>query len=73
MDTLYTKQNHIKVLTKLNTLSVNPTKWSNTLKQIRRLLPTNCLSMFDHFVGLALKGLTNLRRIFPSYKKIEIN
>ena len=24
----------------------------------RRLLPTNCLSVFDHFVGLALKGLT---------------
>ena len=24
---------------------------------IRRLLPTNCLSVLDHFVGLALKGL----------------
>ena len=24
---------------------------------IRRLLPTNCLSVFDHFVGLALKWL----------------
>ena len=24
---------------------------------ICRLLPTNCLSVFDHFVGLALKGL----------------
>ena len=24
---------------------------------IRRLLPTNCLSLFDHFVGLALKGV----------------
>ena len=24
---------------------------------ILRLLPTNCLSVFDHFVGLALKGL----------------
>ena len=23
---------------------------------IHRLLPTNCLSVFDHFVGLALKG-----------------
>ena len=23
----------------------------------RRLFPTNCLSVFDHFVGLALKGL----------------
>ena len=25
---------------------------------IRRLLPTTCLSVFDHFVGLALEGLT---------------
>ena len=25
---------------------------------IRRLLPTNCLIVFDHFVGLALKGLS---------------
>ena len=24
---------------------------------VRRLVPTNCLSVFDHFVGLALKGL----------------
>ena len=24
---------------------------------IRRVLPTNCLSVFDHFVELALKGL----------------
>ena len=35
-----------------NPLSVNPKKWSNT-----RNLPTNCLSVFDHFVKLALKGL----------------
>ena len=42
----------------LNPLSANPTKWSNTLKTIRRQKPTNCLSVFDHFVGLALKGLT---------------
>ena len=27
---------------KLNPLSADPTKWSNTLKTIRRLLPTNC-------------------------------
>ena len=33
------------------------TKWSNTLKQFVGNLPTNCLSVFDHFVGLALKGL----------------
>ena len=40
-----------------NRLSANPTKWSNTLKQFVRKLPTNCFSVFDHFVGLTLKGL----------------
>ena len=40
-----------------NTLSANLTKWSSTLKQFVGNLPTNCLSVFDHFVGLALKGL----------------
>ena len=29
---------------------------------IRRLLPMNCLSVFDHFAGLALEGL--ILRIF---------
>ena len=42
----------------LNPLSVKPTKWSNTLKQFlgdsRRV---NHLNVFDHFVGLAVKGL----------------
>ena len=32
-------------------------KWSNTLKQIVPNLPTICLSVFDHFMNLALKGL----------------
>ena len=41
----------------LKLLSANPTKWPNTLKQFVGNLPTNCLSEFDHFVGLALKGL----------------
>ena len=31
----------------INPLSANPTKW-----------PTNCSSLFKHFVELALKGLT---------------
>ena len=42
---------------KINPLSANPTKWSNTLKTICRLLPTNCFNMFAYFVGLAVKGL----------------
>ena len=45
----------------LNPLSVNFTKWSNTLKQFVGKLPTNCLGVFDHFVGLALKGLTKTK------------
>ena len=34
---------------------------------IRRQQPTNCLSVFDHFVGLAVKGLTCMKdfHIFP--------
>ena len=36
----------------INPLSTIPTKWSNTLMQ------RNCLSMLDHFVGLALQGLS---------------
>ena len=36
----------------LNPISTNPTKWSDT-----RLWPTNCLSVFDHFIRLSLKGL----------------
>ena len=41
----------------LNPLNANPEKWSNTLKQIVGNLPTICLSVFDHFMNLALKGL----------------
>ena len=51
--------------TKINPLSVNPTKWSNTLKQFVGNVPRNCLSVFDHLVGLALKGL--------SFWKLKIN
>ena len=40
-----------------NPLSTNPEKWSNTLKQIVGNLPTICLSVLDHFMNLALKGL----------------
>ena len=42
---------------KLNPLSANITKWSNTLKQFVGKLPTNCLSVLDHFLELAFKGL----------------
>ena len=42
----------------INPLSTNPGKWSNALKRFLAKLPTNCLSVFDHLVGLVQKGLT---------------
>ena len=41
----------------LNPLSANITKWSNTLKQFVGKFRTNCLIVFDHFVGWVLKGI----------------
>ena len=49
---------------KVNSLNANPTKWSNTLKQFVDNFPTNCLSVFDHFVKLALKGLSKTLNLF---------
>ena len=50
---------------RFNPLGANPTKSSNTLKQFVCKLPTNCLSLLDHFVGLALKGLKqSLMKLF---------
>ena len=37
---------------------------------IGQLLPTNCLSEFDNFVGLALKGLT---QYFPVFRNKHRN
>ena len=56
--------NTLPLIFDFNRLSANPTNWSNTFKQFvgadnSRLLPTNCLSVFDQLVGLALKGLNN--------------
>ena len=49
----------LQMVSEFNPLSANITKRSNTLKQIVGSLPRNCLNVFDQFVGLALKGLTN--------------
>ena len=46
------------ILRAFNPLRVNHTKCSNTLKQFIGQQPINCFSVFDHFVGLALKGLS---------------
>ena len=53
--------------THFNPLSANPTKQSNTFKQFVGKLPTNCLSVFHHFVRLALKGL----KIFVIFKLLS--
>ena len=50
--------------TSINPLSADPTKWPNTLKQFVDKLPTNCLSVFGHFVNLALKGLICIKNQF---------
>ena len=54
-----------------NPLSANATKWSNILKQFVGKLPANCLSVFDYFVRLALRGLKLI--IFSFVAKMEID
>ena len=41
----------------INPLSANPHKMLKHTQTIHRQKPINCLSLFDHFVGLALKDL----------------
>ena len=50
----------------INPLSANITKWSNALKQFLGNLPMYCLSVFDHFVILVLKGLRGDPKWFRS-------
>ena len=59
------KNNNLFGLHASSPLSANPTKWLNTLKQFVGNLPANCLSVFDHFMNLPLKGLMvqTLKRI----------
>ena len=56
-DTLVIDQGTKTTFMQFKTLNANPTKWSNTLKQFVGNLPTNCLCVLHHFVGLVLKGL----------------
>ena len=49
-----------------------PHKMVKHTKKIRRLLPTNYLSVFDHFVGLALNGL-NRKRNYLNYTKVTFS
>ena len=52
------EKSRLSSITIINLLSANLKKLPNTLKQFVDNLPTNCLSVFDHFVKLALKELT---------------
>ena len=64
---LYFHTGTFKYFDFFNPLSANTKKWSNTLKQFVGHLLTNRLVVCDHFVGLALKGLTHVRPIFLFY------
>ena len=54
----------------VNPLSANSTKWSNIIKQFVGCMATNCLKVFHHFMGLALKGLR--RSILTSNYKWQL-
>ena len=53
------------------TLSAKPTECSNTPKQF----VDNCLSVFEHFVWLALKGLTTIKltAFLPTFNQLKQN
>ena len=55
----------------INPLKAKSKKWSNTLKQFVVFLPTNSLNVFDHFVGLALEGLTHFILLLVSFANPE--
>ena len=56
-NTSFTEHLSATVSMLFNPLSTNITKWPNTPKQFVGKFSMNCLRVFDHFVGLALKGL----------------
>ena len=63
---------HVLYISRFNPLNANPEKWSNTLKQIVGKLPTICLSVFDHFMNLALKGLIEYSQDSDFYNKSQV-
>ena len=64
-DTTQVLSGNLSFANSVNFVSLKITKWSNTLKQFVGKLPTNCFSVFDHFVGLALKGLMTQHLTLP--------
>ena len=55
-------------LYRFSPLSSNPVKMVKHTQTIRRQQPTNYLSVFDHFVGLVLKGLKSILQDHPGYE-----
>ena len=53
----------------INPLSSNPTKKVNHTQTTRRLLQTNCLCVFDHFVGLTFEGLNTYHQCTTKWTK----
>ena len=56
---LMTETSLMELYTTIALFKRQPHKIAKHTQKINRLLPTNCLSVLNHFVGLALKGLKN--------------
>ena len=50
-----------------------PPKMVRQTQVIRLQQPANCLSLFDHFVGLGLKGLIKSQKIHKNLSKISFS
>ena len=53
----YSDQDYFQFFMTLQSFPCQPHKMVKHTQIICRLFPMNCLSVFDHFVGLVLKGL----------------
>ena len=72
----FSKDMNFRIITSsirlINPLSADITQWSNTLIQFVVKVPMNCLSVFDHFVIVALKGLKTVKDLM-NYPLLERN
>ena len=57
VDATLHKWNYRPPIIFFNPSSANPTEWLHKLKQFVGKLPTNCFSVFDHFMRSAVIGL----------------
>ena len=55
----------------INSLSAKPQKMIKHAQTIPWQQPSNCLSVFEHFVGLVLKGLTHFMPMFYFYTPLK--